>query len=258
MIQTLTNEWKEAGIQEGDVVLLHSNIKRTFKRYLKLGVRLTPQDILQSFINAVGSSGTLLLPLFNFDFTSGIPFSINNTPSKMGALTEAARMHQLSVRTGHPIYSFAVIGSKSKQFSNIDNISGYGHDSPFALLRELNGKIAVLDLPDQNSMTFYHYVEEMNRVNYRYYKKFTGSYTDACGDTKLRTYEIFVRDIKKGVLTHVNPAGDLMWEKELYSGYKPNVGCGLRIIYAKKMYEFISDIIVSGKAENTLYHTKLE
>jgi len=125
VIQTLTNEWKEAGIQEGDVLLVHSNIKRTFKRYLKLGARLSPQDILESFLNAVGSSGTLLLPLFNFDFSNGVPFDINNTPSHMGALTEAGRTHPLAVRAGHPIYSFAVIGFEAERFKEINNFSRY-------------------------------------------------------------------------------------------------------------------------------------
>jgi aminoglycoside 3-N-acetyltransferase len=161
MIQMLADEWKEAGVQEGDVLLLHSSIKRTFKRHLKSGVRLTPQDILESFLEAIGPTGTLLLPLFNFDFTKGVPFDKRITPSHMGALTEAGRMHPQAVRTGHPIYSFAAIGFAADKFKRIDNFSGYGSDSPFAVLRKMNGRIAVLDLPDQNSMTFYHHVEEM-------------------------------------------------------------------------------------------------
>ena len=64
MIQTLAGEWKEAGVQESDVLLVHSSLKRTFRRYLKLGIKITPQDILESFLSAVGPSGTLLLPLF--------------------------------------------------------------------------------------------------------------------------------------------------------------------------------------------------
>jgi aminopeptidase-like protein/aminoglycoside N3'-acetyltransferase len=253
MIQTLANEWKEAGVQEGDVVLVHSSIKSTFRRYLKLGTKLTAQDILESFLNAVGSSGTLLFPLFNFDFSNGVPFDIRNTPSHMGALTEAARMYPLAVRTGHPIYSFAVIGAHAEKFEKIDNFSGYGSDSPFAVLREMDGKIAVLDLPDQNSMTFYHHVEEMYEVDYRYHKEFTANYTGASGKTKSKKYGLFVRNIEKGVLTHVNPAGELMWQRGLFCGCKPNEGSGLRTISARKMYEFVADIIESGKAKNILY-----
>jgi aminoglycoside 3-N-acetyltransferase len=258
MIQMLVDEWKEAGIQEGDVLLLHSSIKRTFKRHLKSGVRLTPQDILESFLEAIGPTGTLLLPLYNFDFTKGVPFDKRNTPSHMGALTEAGRMHPFAVRTGHPIYSFAAIGFAADKFRNIDNFSGYGTDSPFAVLRKMNGRIAVLDLPDQNSMTSYHHVEEMLEVEYRYHKTFSGNYTDDSGKTEAKTYGLFVRNIEKGVLTHVNPAGELMWREGLYSGCRPNEGSGLRTILFQHMYDFVSHIITSAQAKNMLYRIEGE
>jgi len=258
MTQTLSDEWKEAGVQEGDVLLVHSSLKRTLRRYLKSGTKLSPQNILESFLKAVGSSGTLLFPLFNFDFTKGIAFDMRSTPSHMGALTEAGRIHPFAVRTGHPIYSFAAIGNAAEKFRGINNFSGYGSDSPFALLRELNGKIAVLDLPDQHSMTFYHHVEEMQEVDYRYHKKFTADYTDESGNSESRTYGLFVRNIEKGVLTHVNPAGALLWENSLYSGHRPNVDSGLRVISARKMYDFVTDLIMSGKAKNALYRIEGE
>jgi len=253
MINKMINEWHEAGVQKGDVLLLHSNIIRTFVRYFKSGVKLTPQEILKSFSDAVGPSGTLLIPLFNFDFTKGIPFDIRHTPSQMGALTEACRLQPSSVRTGHPIYSFAAIGSQAENFNGVNNFSGYGDDSPFGILRKMDGKIAVLDLPDQNSMTFYHHVEEMHEVAYRYHKEFVGNYTDFSGNTKPRKYGLFVRNIERNVLTNVNPAGELMWKNGLYKGHKPNEGCGLRTISANQMFDFVSNIITSGKAKNILY-----
>jgi len=253
MIQALSDEWTAAGVEKGDVLLVHSNIKRTFRRYLKLGIKLSPQDIIESFLSAVGPSGTLLLPLFNFDFTKGIPFDIRDTPSHMGVLTEAGRMHPLAVRTGHPIYSFVAIGHDAEKFRGLNNFSGYGHDSPFSVLKNLDGKIAVLDLPDQNSMTFYHYVEEMHDVDYRYHKQFTADYSEQSGATESRTYGLFVRNIENGVLTHVDPAGELMWDQGLYSGSRPNEDSGLRIVSAQKMYDFVAGIITSGNAENILY-----
>ena len=67
---------------------------------------------------------------------------------------------------------FCSFGFHKDLFCNLDNISGYGQDSPFKLLRKLNGKIGVLGLEDQSSMTFYHHVEETLDVNYRFHKKF--------------------------------------------------------------------------------------
>lgn len=258
VIRELADEWRKAGIAEGDTVLLHSSVKRTLRQYLKQSKQVNPQIILDSFILAVGSLGTLLLPLFNFDFTEGIPFDIRTTPSHMGALTDAGRELPFAVRTGHPIYSFAAIGYEAKRFRGVNNFSGYGADSPFALLRELNGKIAVLNLSEQNSMTFYHHVEEMTNVTYRYHKSFTGEYTDQNGNTEVRTYGLFVRRIDKGVLTHVNPAGEVLWEKGLYSGCRPGEGCGLRVISAREIFACFSEVISSGRAKGLLYRVEGE
>jgi aminoglycoside 3-N-acetyltransferase len=253
--EKLVQSWIKSGLSSGDCVLIHSDILRTVM--LNPGM-ITPQLILESFLEAVGPAGTVLFPLFNFDFTKGVPFDIRNTPSQMGALTEAARLRPDAVRTGHPIYSFAVIGSKSAKFEGVDNFSGYAENSPFGILRELDGKIAVLDLPDQHSMTFYHHVEEVHKVEYRYHKTFTGSYTDISGSTEQRTYGLYVRDIERGVLTHINPTGELMWEAGLYSGDRAKEGSGLRVISARKMYDFVSKIIVSGKAKGLLYRLEGE
>ncbi len=249
----LAGEWRRSGIQEGDTVLVHSSLRRTFRNYLKQRARPSIEDFLHSFLEAVGPSGTLLLPLFNFDFTRGVPFDIRNTPSQMGALTEAGRTHPDAVRTGHPIYSFAVLGAQAGRFQDVDNYSGYGADSPFGILRELDGKIAVLDLPDQDSMTFYHHIEEMHQVPYRYFKEFSGAYTDARRVTTQKTYSLFVRDLEKGVLTYVNPMGELLWSNNLYTGDRPNKGNGLRVISARRMYDFVSKIIESGQAYGLLY-----
>jgi len=157
------------------------------------------------------------------------------------------------VRTGHPIYSFAVIGARAREFKGVVNFSGYGADSPFGLLYRGGGKIAILDLPDQNSVTFYHFVEENLEVPYRYHKTFTGSYTDAEGRSDERTFGLFVRDLDKGVETHVDPMGEYLWQAGLYEGCRPGEGNGLRTIKAALLFDATANVIKSGKAEEMLY-----
>jgi aminoglycoside 3-N-acetyltransferase len=252
-IVRLADQWRASGISDGDMVLLHSDIRRTLRSARRRGENLLPETLLSSFLEAVGKSGTLLLPLFNFDFTRGVPFDIRSTPSQMGILTEVARQSAFSVRTSHPIYSFAVLGARREEFRGVDNFSGYSEDSPFALLHRNGGKIAVLDLPDQNSMTFYHYVEEMLDVPYRYHKTFTGICIDAQGRPSERTCGLFVRDIEKGVQTHVDPMGELLWQQGLYSGSRPNQNSGLRVIHAETIFEATARIIRDGRALGNLY-----
>lgn len=235
-------------IAPGSTTLVHSSIARLLRMH-----KCMPADILEAILRRLGPDGTLVLPLFNFDFTKGVPFDIRNSPSHMGALTEIGRLQPGAVRTGHPIYSFAVIGAKAEAFRGVDNISGYAEDSPFGILRRLNGDIAVIDLPDQNSMTFYHHVEELHQVPYRFHKSFSGTYIDQNGEKSVRTYLLFVRDLEKGVRTSVDRMGERLWEKGLYRGDRPKTGSGIRVIQANAMFDEVSAVIKSGQARDFLY-----
>ncbi|WP_342655036.1 AAC(3) family N-acetyltransferase [Pseudomonas sp. F3-2] len=256
VVDALAAEWKSAGLREGDTILVHSSLSRTLRRVIKMGGSADPNIVVRSFLRAIGDEGTLIVPLFNFDFTQGVPFDMRHSKSAMGSFTEAVRKWPEAVRTAHPIYSFAAVGRNALLFQNVDNFSGYGTDSPFAILHRLDGKIGVIDLPDQHSMTFYHYVEEANNVSYRYHKKFTGECTDLNGLSSTKTYGLFVRDIEHGVRTSVNSMGELLWEKKAYSGYRPGQGCGLRVINASVVFDETSKVIQSGQAKGLLYEVK--
>lgn len=249
----LSQQWRNSGITPGDMVLLHSSLKRTLLRLKAAGFPPSTDIVLDSFLEAVGPDGTLILPLFNFGFCTGQPFDIRTTSSAMGALTETARTRPNAVRTGHPIYSFAVLGARSNDFRGLDNISAYGPDSPFGMLHRAGGRIAILDLPDQNSMTFYHYVEEARGAPWRFHKRFTAPYTGWAGTTSDRTYLMYVRDLDKGVQTAVNPMGEELWRLRLYSGDRPGQGSGLRVIDAAKLFDAVADVIDGGRGEGLLY-----
>ena len=253
MANPLLGYWEGSGLQRGDVVLLHSSMLRTLT-FLKIQkVKPSPRLVIDSIIDQIGSEGTILFPLFNFDFPQTKYFSMLTTPSQMGAVTEFARLNYDGFRTGHPIYSFYVIGSDSAEFKQINNRSGYGPDSPFAKLLEMDGKIASVDLDDQNSMTMYHFVEEKLKVNYRYFKTFNGNYENQKGIVSSENYLLFVRDLEKGVLTDVNRMGEILWREGLYMGNRPGVGNGLRVIKAENLVSRTSKEIISGRAIQTLY-----
>ena len=72
--EILVQSWRNAGVGEGDVLLLHSSIKRILNGEFAKEDKLRPDDVLDSFLDALGPNGTLVVPLFNFGFTEGIPF----------------------------------------------------------------------------------------------------------------------------------------------------------------------------------------
>ena len=245
--------WRGAGVQRGDFLLLHSDIRRLMKSHRHVPPRKFVNIVLQGLLEALGPEGTLLLPLFNYGFTHGQPFDIAETPSEMGILTETARRIPGVVRSGHPVYSFAALGAHRERFSGLENHSGYGPDSPFGVLLEAGGRIAVLDVPDQKSMTFYHFVEEALNTDYRYHKKFVGDYKGAFGEATQREFSIFVRDLDRGITTSVSRMEALLWSEGLYKGAKPGEGSGLRIIDAAAMFSRTAQIIESGRAIDYLY-----
>jgi aminoglycoside 3-N-acetyltransferase len=245
--------WGNSGLLLGDTVLVHSSMKRVFRYLITKGYEANPALVIDSLLDVIGPEGTILFPLFNFDFPISQYFSMISTPSQMGTVTEYARLNYEGARTGHPIYSFYVLGHNAKEFLGIDNKSGYGSDSPFAKVIELNGKIASVDLVDQNSMTMYHFVEESKRVDYRYFKEFNGTYEDSLGVKSERTYSLYVRNIERGVVTNVNRMGEILWKENLYQGNRPGIGNGMRTILAKRFYERTAQEIEAGRALETLY-----
>ena len=88
----------------------------------------------------------------------------------MGVLSEEIRNLNKFNRTNHPVYSFIAIGKFQKNFIQIDNFEAFSKESPFGLMLEIGTKIVSWNLPDQNSMTFYHFIERENSVDYRFDK----------------------------------------------------------------------------------------
>ena len=202
----LIQGFQAIGIQPGDTLLVHSSYK-SFG-----GVEGGPQTVIDAFLDVLGPAGSLIMPTFNFNFCKGEPWDVRSTPSQMGAMTNMIRQRPDAKRVFHPIYSFAVVGKYAGFMTKERYKSSYEKNSLFGKLREVDGKIMVIGLSYNDSMTFFHHIEEIEGVDYRYLKDFTGMITDENGDTYEDTFTMLVRDIEKGVQTMVDPMGALMEE----------------------------------------------
>ncbi len=200
----LIQEFQAIGLQAGDTLLVHSSYKSLG------GVDGGPQTVIDAFLDALGPQGTLVMPTFNFDFCRGQPWDVRATPSQMGAMTNMVRTRPDARRVFHPIYSFAVVGQHAEFMTKDRYKSSYEKDSVFGKLRQVDGKIMVIGLSYNDSMTFFHHVEELEGVDYRYLKDFTGMVTDENGHTYEDTFQMLVRDLDQGVHTMVDPMGALM------------------------------------------------
>ena len=205
----IISQFHRLGLQSGDVVLVHSSFS-SFNKEIK-----SPREIIDALLETVGEKGTLLFPTFNFDFsTFGKDFDIQNTPSHMGIITKFALEYYESVRTSDPVYSFAILGFMKDEFKNLVYTNSYGSNSVFAKIKELNGKIMCIGVDDYNKwMTFFHHVEEMKKVSYRYLKKFSGNIIDENQIKKRIEIFLYVRKLEEDVKTELNLMGEIL-EKE--------------------------------------------
>lgn len=229
----LVDGFRALGVEAGDTLLVHSS-------YKSFGpVDGGPQTVVRALELAVDTEhdGTLIMPTFNFGFNKGEPWDVRTTPSKMGVLTELARQDPRAKRVFHPFYSFAVLGKHAEMLGGLRYKSAYERNSVFGKLRDLDGKIMVIGLSYTNSMTFFHHIEQMEGVDYRFLKQFTGEVTDADGRTYTDTFEMLVRDIDKGVITEVDPMGFLMEEKGVIQVRK--IGeADVKLMKANEVYAF--------------------
>ena len=160
--------FQETGLKAGDTVLVHSSYK-SFG-----GVDGGPQTVIDVLLELLTPEGTLIMPTFNFDFNKGQPWDVRTTPSQMGVLTELVRTDPRAKRVFHPFYSFAIIGKYADELTRERYKSSYERSSVFGKLRDLDGKIMIIGLDYTHSLTFVHHVEQMEGVDYRFIKAFSG------------------------------------------------------------------------------------
>lgn len=157
----IIDKLKSIGITNGDVIMLHSSLS-------KMGfVENAADTVIDAFTDVIGNEGTLVMPAFpaigfNFDYLKTNPvFNINETPSKMGIITEVFRKKEHVFRSLHPTDSVCAIGKQAQYLvkDHFNQLTPYNSNSPFYKLCQLNGKIILIGV-DLNSLTNFHTPED--------------------------------------------------------------------------------------------------
>jgi aminoglycoside 3-N-acetyltransferase len=132
---------RKVGLFKDDVVLVHADA--TPAMYLG-GYEWWKDacELLKScLLNVLGDSGTLIVPTFNWDFCNGNPYSHSKTISRCGMFSNNILFDPRSIRSFHPIYSFAGIGLSMKSLAQNVSKSSFGEGSIFERLHRINAKI---------------------------------------------------------------------------------------------------------------------
>lgn len=190
-------------IREGSIVYVASDITSLMIEARKKYNIKTANEVnlfLNTFIDilqkVVGRTGTLLFPIYTWEFCRKGFYDIRNTNGEVGVLPNWVLENRSDfVRTKHPIYSFLVWGKDAEYLVSMDNIDGWGSDSPFNYLHDSNATQLLFNVSLQSGFTFMHYVERCINVPYRYNKLFIGKYVDKMGHESIKEYSMFVRDL---------------------------------------------------------------
>lgn len=195
-VQRMLEETLEkVGVKARDIILVH--LDSTAIRTLS---GLAWKDVFnllkQCFLNVLGENGTLIVPTFNWDFCKGKAYIHEKTRSQVGMFTNYILFDQASVRSFHPIYSFAAIGNLKCNILNDVPTSSFGNDSVFYRLHQANAKIVLFNF--ELGSTFVHYVEQKHGVEYRYIKYFTGKVFKNNIEYE-KTYDMYVRYLDREI-----------------------------------------------------------
>lgn len=172
--RSLSRELSDAGVANGDLLLSHVGLS-------KIGwVCGAEVAVVQALLDAVGSSGTLVMPAHSANLSDpstwvnpAVPegwwetireqlpaFDPDTTPTVgIGRVAELFRRWPGSLRSSHPVASFAANGPLASQVLSEHSLDfGLGEGSPIARLYELDAKVLLLAC-GFDSCTAFHLAE---------------------------------------------------------------------------------------------------
>jgi len=160
--ESLRTGLKGVGIEEGDVLMLHSSWMPNN------GFKEPPVNFIRVIQSVITASGVLMMPSLTYQNEStkaflerdGV-FDVRRSPSRMGLLTEVFRRNREVRRSLSPTHSILAWGERAEQFLRDHEKAEvpFGRGTPFEKLLQENGKILTVDAPF-STITFTHFLED--------------------------------------------------------------------------------------------------
>ena len=179
-IENLRSDLRLLGVKPSADLIVHASLRSIGN--IEGGYR----NLLQALLLAVGSNGTIIAPAFYYGAldpashsphlksdelrkarAKAKPYDIYLTPSGEGALGDIVRLDPRSNRCSHPVFSWAVIGARSAEFtSNITIDDADGLESTIGRIYSRGkGQILLLGV-DHTSNTSIHLAESLAKCRH--------------------------------------------------------------------------------------------
>ena len=139
-------------------------------------------DYVTSRLSSELTSSQVFIPSFSYSFTTQKSYSVNNTPSDLGAFSEYLRKQSKFARTLDPIFNHILLKSCDSGSPFLQPYcTAFGTNSFYDCLTSAGAYVFFWGVDPNLSNTYIHHIESMFDVPYRYTKKFSG--TIHIGDT---------------------------------------------------------------------------
>lgn len=194
--------WQSLGIKKGTVVYCHSFLS-------SLGqIVPNPEIVIDTLINQIGHSGTLVVPTFSWSHFRGKIYDVQKSDSVVGALGNMIRKRPDAIRSLDPNFSMAAIGYQAGFLMQRDSYFSFGLGSIYDKLMTCDPQVLLLGV-DYTALSLFMHFEKMAAVNYRYDKIFEG--TSRKGDSLYKDRSIhFVNDLDIDPVCDRNRIGKLI------------------------------------------------
>ena len=161
--EDLVEDLLRLGVPAGGLMMVHSSLRSIGQ------VDGGADTVVNALLQALGPDGTLVVPTFSDEIAArynGFVFDVANTPSYVGAITEAARTRPEARRSHHPWHSVAALGPLSERLISAECDSAWRPGSPMSQVVDRGGLILLLGVPYQR-LTLAHWCEFHVKVPYR-------------------------------------------------------------------------------------------
>ena len=176
----LVKDLKALGLEAGDIVLMHSNLRAlaSVKEILAApegGMKWLIEAFREVLAIGEPGGGLLAVPTLTSCFVgsgsvSGKIWHPDKTPSRVGQITNYVRQQPDFKRSDHPTHPLGAIGERAEEFCSghswRDGASTFDRGGPWGHLVDWNGKVMWLGTTMQ-TQTMVHALEDWMKLPYR-------------------------------------------------------------------------------------------
>ena len=165
----LLEGFRRVGIRPGDIVYCHSSLSKF--GYVEGGAN----TVVDALLAAAGPTGTLAAPAatYSLQHAANPVFDIRNSPSELGAISEAIRQRGTH-RSRHLLESVSAVGPLGGELTATHSRSNCGKESPFQKLIAWDAQLLLLGV-SHNSNTTVEAVEEEMMPEYVTFTEVSGA-----------------------------------------------------------------------------------